>query len=252
MREWSLEDTLRTHFQIELGEMYTALPCVITNVVGELSSQRIDVQPSINVLYKDGEHEEHTQILAVPVIFPGSRTSLISWPLTVGDTVYCIFSQRSMDNFKSGDGQPTVPTDYRKMDMQDAVAIPGLVPFGKSLNNPAVRLFPHSTHDLVISHNVGTATECEIRFKENGDIIVNTNFNVITNSKTAQVNATNSISLTAPVMNVNVGQTNWTGNITHSGNYTMTGIATFNGIPFMTHKHPGVQTGNGTSLPPIA
>lgn len=253
MREYGLADIIDAHIQSEKAKWNTAIPCIVTNVVGELSSQRVDVQPAVNKLYKDGEEEEHSQILAVPVIFPGSMTSLISWPIQVGDTVYCVFSQRSMDNFKAGNGQPTVPNDYRKMSIQDAVAIPGLVPFGKSLNNPAVRTFPHSTRDLVISHNIGSATECEIRFKENGDIIVNTNFNVITNSRTAQVNATESIGLKAPLMNVDVPQTNWKGNITQTGNYiqtgnyTMTGVATFNGINFATHKHLGVTPGNGTS-----
>lgn len=258
MREFSFEDIIKTHIQIEQAKWYTALPCIVTNVVGELASQRVDVQPSINVFYKDGTDEEHTQILGVPVIFPGSSTSLISWPINVGDTVFCVFSSRSMDNFKAGNGQPTVPTDYRKMAVQDAVAIPGLVPFGKSLNNPGVRHFPHSTHDLVVSHNVGTATEVEIRFKENGDLIINTDMNIITNSRTATVNVTEKITLHGPAMDVNVPQTNWTGNITltgnliQSGNYTMTGVATFNGIVFNTHKHLGVTPGNGTSGIPTA
>lgn len=253
MIEAWLEDIIKTQFQIETAELYTALPCIVTNVVGDLATQRVDVRPSINTFYKDGTSEEHEQILAVPVIFPGSMSTLISWPISAGDTVYCVFSQRSMDNFKIGNGQPTVPTDYRKMDMKDAVAIPGLVPFGKSLNNPANRLFPHSTRDLVISHNVGTSTEVEIRFKPSGDMIVNTNFGVSVNSKTATVTVTDSISLNGPAMNVNVNQTNWTGNIalvgnlTQTGNYTMTGTATFNGIVFNTHKHLGVTTGSGTS-----
>lgn len=247
MREPSFADTIQTHFNMQMAEMNTAIPCIVTNVVGELASQRIDVQPAINVLYKDGTSEERPQILGVPVVFPGSNTSLISWPINVGDTVMCVFSQRSMDNFKIGTGQPTVPNDYRKMSAQDAVAFPGLQPFGKSLNNPALRLFPHSTRDLVISHNVGTSNEVEIRFKENGDMIVNTNFNVNVNSKTATITTQEKITLNSPLMEVNVDQTNWTGNITHTGNYTMTGVATFNGINFATHKHLGVTVGTGTS-----
>lgn len=249
MREASFEDILRTHFQIEIAELYTALPCIVTNVVGELSSQRVDVQPAINLYYKDGSDEQHPQILGVPVIFPGSGSTLISWPIAVGDNVMCVFSQRSMDNFKAGNGQPTKPTDYRKFSAQDAVAIPGLTPFGKSLNNPAIRLWPHSTRDLVVSHNVGSATECEIRFKENGDIQVNSKFNTVVVAKTVQVIAEDSISLTAPQMTVNVGETNWTGNITHTGNYTMTGQARFNGVLFDTHFHSGVLPGNGVSGP---
>ncbi|QNR53872.1 putative baseplate protein [Pseudomonas phage phiK7A1] len=247
MREHSLHDTMQTHFNIRMAELNTAIPCVVTNVVGELANQRIDVQPAINLLYKDGTSEERPQILGVPVMFPGSNTSLISWPINVGDTVMCVFSQRSMDNFKIGNGQPTVPNDYRKMAAQDAVAFPGLQPFAKSLNNPAIRLFPHSTRDLVISHNVGTASEVEIRFKENGDMIVNTKFNVNVNAKTATVTALEKITLAAPLMEVNVTQTNWTGNITHTGNYTQTGTSTFNGIVFDTHKHLGVTPGSGTS-----
>lgn len=258
MREPSLADTIQTHFNMRMSDLNTAIPCIVTNVVGELANQRIDVQPAVNVLYKDGTSEERPQILGVPVIFPGSMTSLISWPINVGDTVYCVFSQRSMDNFKIGNGQPTVPNDYRKMSAQDAVAIPGLVPFGKSLNNPAARLFPHSTRDLVVSHNVGTATEVEIRFKENGDLIINTDFNVIVNSKTAAVTVQEKITLNGPLMEVNMLQTNWTGNIALTGNlvqignYTMTGVGTFNGINFATHKHLGVSPGSGTSGMPTA
>jgi hypothetical protein len=258
VREPSFEDIIKTHFQIQMSQMYTALPCIVTNVVGELASQRVDVQPSINVYYKDGTDEEHSQILGVPVIFPGSSTSLVSWPISVGDTVFCVFAQRSMDNFKAGSGQPTVPTDYRKMSIRDAVAIPGLVPFGKSLNNPAVRHFPHSTHDLVIAHNIGSGTEVELRLKENGDLVINTDLNIITNSKTATVNVTQKVTIAGPAMDVNVAQTNWTGNINltgnliQSGNYTMTGVATFNGIVFNTHKHLGVTPGSGTSGLPTA
>lgn len=258
MRDTSLTDIIQTQFQIEMGKMHTAIPCIVTNVVGKLAQQRVDVQPVINTYYKDGTSEEEEQILGVPVMFPGSSTSLISWPINVGDTVYCVFSQRSMDNFKIGNGQPTVPTDYRKMDRKDAVALPGLFPFGKSLNNPGVRHFPHDTNDLTISHNVGTGTEVEVRLKENGDVIINTDFNIITNSKTATVNVTEKLTMNSPLMEVNVNQTNWNGNITlvgnilHTGNYTMTGVATFNGIVFNTHKHLGVTPGSGTSGIPTA
>lgn len=258
MKEPTLLDVIQTQIQIEQGKVHTAIPCIVTNVVGELSSQRIDVRPVVNTYYKDGTDAEEEQILGVPVIFPGSSTSLVSWPINVGDNVYCVFSHRSIDNFKIGNGQPTKPTDWRKMSRRDAVAIPGLFPFGKSLNNPAVRLWPHSTRDLVISHNIGSATEVEIRLTEGGDLIVNTQMNVIVNSKTATVNVQEKIELNGPLMDINIDQTNWTGNIaltgniTHTGNYTITGTATFNGIVFDTHKHLGVTTGSGTSGIPTA
>jgi hypothetical protein len=250
MIEALMSDYIQTQFQINMAEIYTALPCIVTGVAGSFESQRVDVRPSINTLYKDGTNEEHSQILGVPVCLPGSSTSLVSFPINVGDTVLCVFSQRSMDNFKIGNGQPTVPNDYRKMTDQDAIAIPGLFPFSKSPNRPAIRKFPHNPKtDLVIAHNIASGTEVMIQMKQNGELIVNTEFPVTVNAKVATINATESIELNAPTMNVNVNQTNWTGNITHTGNYTMTGQAKFNGILFDTHFHSGVTPGSGTSGP---
>lgn len=253
MIEALLSDYIQTQFQINMAEVYTALPCIVTNVYGSFESQRVDVQPSINTLYKDGTSDEHTQILGVPVLLPGSSTSLVSFPINVGDTVLCVFSQRSMDNFKIGNGQPTVPNDYRKHTDQDAIAIPGLFPFAKSVNRPAIRKYPHNPKtDLVIAHNIASGTEVMIQFKQNGDMIVNTEQQVIVNCKTVELNATESYTINTPTLNINASTTNWSGNIIHSGNYTQTGTATFNGIVFATHKHTGVTPGSGVSGGPTA
>lgn len=250
MMEALLTDYIQTQFQINMAEVYTALPCIVTNVSGNFENQRVDVQPSVNTLYKDGTSEEHTQILGVPVLLPGSSTSMVSFPINVGDTVMCVFSQRSMDNFKIGNGQPTVPNDYRKFSDQDAVAIPGLFSFSKSVNRPAIRKYPHNPKtDLVIAHNIASGTEVMIQFKQNGDMIINTEQNVTVNCKVGELNATESYTINTPTMNINAQTTNWTGNIIHSGNYTMTGQAKFNGILFDTHFHSGVTPGSGTSGP---
>jgi hypothetical protein len=56
-------------------------------------------------------------------------------------------------------------------------------------------------------------------------------------------NASNSITLNAQQMNVNVSQTNWTGQGYVVGEWTV------NRIPFSTHKHTGVTPGTGNSGP---
>lgn len=250
MMEALLTDFIQTQFQINMAEVYTALPCIVTNVSGSFENQRVDVQPSVNTLYKDGTSEEHTQILGVPVLLPGSSTSMVSFPINVGDTVMCVFSQRSMDNFKIGNGQPTVPNDYRKFSDQDAVAIPGLFSFANSVNRPAIRKYPHNPKtDLVIAHNIASGTEVMIQLKQSGELIINTEQSVTVNCKTGVMNATESYTINTPTMNINAQKTNWTGNIIHSGNYTMTGQAKFNGILFDTHFHSGVTPGSGTSGP---
>jgi hypothetical protein len=182
-----------------MEQIHTAIPCKVVNVYGNLEQQKVDVIPSVDNLMKDGSAEPGMQILGVPVIFPGSQTTLISYPINVGDTVMCIFAQRSMDNFKIGSGEPTIANDSRKFSDQDAVAIPGLFPFSKSLNNPQVRKYPHdSNRDLCIAHNIGSGTEVNIILKQNGDLIINTDYNVVINSQTVQVNAASHIGMTAP------------------------------------------------------
>ncbi|MHB9453487.1 hypothetical protein ACYHM8_13515 [Pseudomonas amygdali pv. morsprunorum] len=61
------------------------------------------------------------------------------------------------------------------------------------------------------------------------------------NSKDIELNASNSLTLKAQTLNVNVPTTTWTGNT------TITGLWKFNGVPFDTHKHVGVTAGNGVS-----
>jgi hypothetical protein len=248
MIDIDITDIIRTQFKIDMAEIYTALPCKVVNVYQDNKQQKVDVIPSVNNLLKDGSSEESMQILGIPIIFPGSSSTLISFPINNGDTVLCIFTQRSMDNFKIGSGEPTVANDMRKFSDQDGVAIPGLFPFGKSLNNPMVRKFPHqSNKDLCIAHNIASGTEVNIILAQSGNLTINTEEAVTVNCKTGVINATESYTINTPTMNINASTTNWVGNIIHQGNYTMTGQARFNGRLFDTHFHSGVTPGSGNS-----
>lgn len=248
-----LSEYLKTEFEYSMAEMWFACPGVITSVSGDLSDMRVNVKPSINELYADGTTEEHLDILSVPLVMPGSASTLVSFPVNAGDTVLLIFSQRSMDNFKIGGGQPTMPNDARKFQAEDAIAIPGLFTFSKSANRSSIRKYPHNPRtDLVLAHNIGSGTEVMIQFKNTGDMIVNTEQKVTVNCKTIEVNATESYTITTPQLNINATATTWAGNITHTGNYTQTGTSTFNGIVFATHKHTGVTAGAATSGGPTA
>ncbi|ATN92785.1 putative baseplate protein [Pseudomonas phage PPSC2] len=243
-------DIVRTQFRIDMADIHTALPCKVVNVYNDNTQQKVDVIPSVNRLLKTGEGDPPMQMLGIPVIFPGSSASLISFPINVGDTVLCVFSQLSTDNFKIGSGEPTTANDMRMFSDQDAIAIPGLFPFGKSLNNPAVRKFPMTANkDLCIAHNIASGTEVNLILKQNGELIINTEMAVTVNCKNGVMNATESYTVNTPTLNINAATTNWSGNIVHTGNYTMTGQAKFNGRLFDTHTHAGVTPGNGTSGP---
>lgn len=248
----SFEQVLKAQFDRGMAEVYTAMPCRITNIPSDLEDARVDVQPIINTLYDDSVSEEHSQILSVPVVFPSSKTSMVSFPLFVGDVVLCIFSQASLDAFKQGTTSPSAPSDYRVFDSRDAIAIPCVTPFGKSLNKAAVRSWPHSTKDLVVAHNISTGSEVELRMKPSGDLVINTNQNVAVNCRdaavtcdNATVTASSQIGLYAPNMTVSVTNTTWNGNITMAGTYTLGGIV------MNTHKHTGVQAGPSQTGGPV-
>ena len=248
-----LMDILKTQFRIDMGGIHTAIPCKIVGIYNNNIQQKVDVIPLIDKLMKDGSGEPGMQILGVPVIFPGSGTTLISFPINLGDTVLCVFSQQSMDNFKIGNGEPTTANDFRMFSDQDAVAIPGLFTFTKSLNNPQVRKFPFAPNkDLCIAHNIASGTEVNIVLKQSGDLEVNTASAVTINCQTGVMNATESYTINTSTLNINSNTTNWVGNIIHTGDYKMTGNATFNGVLFDTHTHSGVTPGNGVSGPVVA
>lgn len=225
MRQPSMEEGVSGAFDYFMTDLWFSIPCVVVNVHNSFQDQRVDVQPSVNKKYKLGVSVEEPVILHVPVIMPSSSTSSITFPINKGDTVLCVFSQRGLDVFKNSNGLPATPVDYRKFDMRDAVAIPGLFPFSKSPNNPSKHTFSHSTNDLAIVHNLGTSGECEIRLKQDGSIVINTASSITVNADTATVNAD---------LQVN-GDINCTGTI--SGN---TVKQTSNNVTLGTHNHvPG-------------
>lgn len=252
-REASLEELLKASFESNLNNQYTILPCIVLAVRDGLNGQMVDIQPTINQKFKDGTVKERPPVLGVPVSFPVSKTAGMTFPIKVGDTGTAMFSMRNMDGWKAGNGRPSSPMNFAKMDKGDAIFLPGIQPPGIAVNNPAKHILPHDTNDTVLFQNLG-GVECEVRLKASGSIEITTSGQpVVINCSDATVNASNSINLNAQTMTVDVGESLWLGNITlqgnltQVGNYVLTGEATFNGIPFSTHRHVGVQTGSGTS-----
>lgn len=253
----AFQNTAMASFESQMNNIHTAIPCVIVAIRDNLSSAMVDIQPTVNQKFEDGTVEERPPIYGVPVAFPVSSTAGFTFPLKVGDTGIAIFSMRSIEAWKAGNGRPSTPANRGKMDKSDAMFVPGIQPGGMSANNPASHVLQHNTQDAVIYQNLG-GTEAEVRLKADGSIeITTTNRPVIVNCSTATVTATEQINLNTPQMNVNAINTTWmgnmtfTGNISHSGNYTGNGVQTFNGIIFSGHKHTGVTTGNGTSGIPV-
>jgi hypothetical protein len=57
----------------------------------------------------------------------------------------------------------------RSFDKRDAIAIPCVNPFSKSINNPDTRTLFHNVDDMVMTHNIGSVNECEFRLTSSGE-----------------------------------------------------------------------------------
>lgn len=246
-QEASLEQLLVDSFDHQMAGVYTSMPATIVTIKDNLNTLMIDAQPSLNVNYLDGRVAERPPVLNIPVIFPSSSTSAVTFPLKVGDPVWLMFSMRGLDAFKAGNGRPSTPTDFRKFNGQDAVAIPAPWPSALSPNDPSKRVWDHDTQDCVMVHNIGSANECELRLKLDGKIQLRTSQDVEVIGKNVKVNASESIDFTAPTGVFDIPNMTFLGNISHTGNYTQTGTYILNSINVNLHVHTGVTPGNGSS-----
>jgi len=284
MEDISLEGLLRQYTKNSINNMFTSIPA---RIIGSpnLAEQRVDVEILINRVTTDDLPRSHPILLNVPLVFQGSNTSQFSFPVNTGDTVLLVFSQRSIDRFKLGAKTAHVPTDFRKYSRNDAMALPGLFTFADAVNNPSKRSLSHSTDDAVMTHNIGTGEECEVRLKASGDIVVNAPGNNVTvNCDTSTVNADTSSEVNTASATINASsdttinspETTVTGNMLIQGHLTfvsgMTGsggsgaVATINGslettgnmnadgdvtaglISLQNHTHGGDS--GGTTTPP--
>lgn len=171
--DMTFESAIKAFFEYQMRNVYTAIPAQVVQV-RDAGQQKVDVKPLVNMVFPDWEDDqEWPTILSVPLMYPASSTSAFTFPVKAGDTVLLVFNQSCIDVFKSGDGTAAPPSDYRVFNMRDAVAIPGLFPFGTAINQPSKHTLTHSTDDAVLVHNLGTSSECEVRLKSDGKVEIN-------------------------------------------------------------------------------
>lgn len=223
-------EALTQFFEYRMNGVYTAMPCRILRVMENQKAMYVDVQPLTKMVYMDGVEEDRPPILGVPLITLCSSTSMIYIPPVVGDSVLCVFTMRGLDTFKlANDISPVAPDDYRWMDVRDAIAIPGLFPMSQHPNNTV-----DAGSSLTIIHNIGTAQECKVEMKEDGEV------SVVSPLK---------VSITSPDVEIEA-DVNITGTTTITGATTIVGTTLINGKNFDLHAHSGVTSG-GSSTGPV-
>ncbi len=146
-----LADTINNFIESRLSSVYTALPGVVTKILGNVA----DVQPAVS------EMGVVLPVLPdVPIVFPASKTAGLVFDVAVGDSVLLIFTTSSIDEWLAGSGSLADTDDPRRFDVTDAVAIPGLF----SLKSAPI-LAP--TDGCVMNYEDTTVT-----IKKNGDVVI--------------------------------------------------------------------------------
>ena len=122
----SLYYTINRIIENRLASLNTCIPAHITRI--DRNRKLCDVQPLIKKRYKEEANSVNLPVIHnVPILFPQTSTSIISLPLKKYDNVLLVFSQRSLEEWKMKGGIQE-PIDKRKHDLNDAVAIVGILP----------------------------------------------------------------------------------------------------------------------------
>lgn len=235
--EYGLSEFVQDGIEYFSRQMYTAIPGVVVTVRQSLHQMTVDVQPMVSFMTEDGEAVDRPVVLNVPIHFPTSKKSGMTFPVEPGDPVMLIYSMRNMDTWKRQDGtQSAIPTDNRKFDKKDCIAIPGVFPFSQSPNDPGKHTHSHDTKDTVMYSNLGDSNEVEVRLKPDGNLIINAPTKVTVNTKDAEVNVENSTIVNTNTATVNADtsvdvNTNMvtvnSPNSLFTGNVTITGLLTW-------------------------
>ncbi|MCP4481424.1 MAG: hypothetical protein GY817_01160 [bacterium] len=125
---------------MRLASLNTVMPAIIDKFDAE--NKTCDVTPVFKKKYINEDNALQLPVIQnVPIVFPQTSNSIISLPMKRGDSVLLVFSQRSLEDWKTKGGI-LEPADKRKHNINDAIAIPGVFPIGQGLkaDNSAIKV----------------------------------------------------------------------------------------------------------------
>ena len=128
----SMSDLLREAMRANLLDLQVAFPGKVIKY--DATKQKADIQPLRKKKYINGDEVDLPVITSVPVKWPSTLNSYIHLPLKIDDTGLIIYCDRSLDLWKSGQGNIVSPQDPRHHDLTDAVFIPGLNSFPRAFS----------------------------------------------------------------------------------------------------------------------
>lgn len=146
------------------------------------SSVKIDMQE----LYEDGSKLDYPVITNVPVIIACSGGASMIMPIKRGDSCLILFTDRDIDSWLLGaSGQ--APKAMRMHDINDAVVLMGLMPFGTlsaaKNNNDLLITYEDSKITLKPEGNIEVTSAKKITIKTEDTVIECTNTTIKASSK---------------------------------------------------------------------
>lgn len=236
----NLYRTIQSHINKFKDTLYTSSVGEVVEVNYEGDSiKSVDVRPSVNRLYIDGEERQKPVIFNVPVLFPSGGGAIISFPIQVGDTVLLVFGKEDIQNFLK-DKAPKAPATLRKFSYNDAIAIPCLTPFTENLQ---------PSKDALEIKFKGAS----IRIDKDGNVVVSSPKDVIVkDALNVSVTASEKITVKSPTLVLDCTEVTVTGSLAVSGNISTEADIVTADIPSLnTHKHDLIKTGTDTSGEPV-
>ena len=155
-------------WQQGLKELWTSMPGV---VVSYDPDQRLaTVQPALRQVLEDGTERSVPPVARVPVLLPAAGGWQINLPLTEGDPVLLIFSQRGLNRWKRDGYAEATPDAQGMLSLKDAIALPGFVPPARAETHGELVI---ENHDRSVQFVVGAKGVVVVgNLEVSGDIMV--------------------------------------------------------------------------------
>ena len=119
----SLEETINTAIDNALKELHTSLPAKVLKFDSVKQTVNLEIQQQR--LYIDGDRITPPPLVDVPVQMFRAGGFSITMPISVGDTGFVVFAERSLDEWQVL-GKVSVPEDSRTHSISDGVFFPTL------------------------------------------------------------------------------------------------------------------------------
>lgn len=153
------ESLLHEIIRYHIHNIHTSQPCTVTSF--NKDNQTVNVRPGVARDLK-GQLTAIPILKGVPIAYPSGSDFSMTWPLKKGDTGIIVFSESSIDNWLENNTPVVNPQDTRMHSYSDAMFIPGIRKYSKSLDI--------DDKNVIIKNGLG---EIEISPKGNIDIKAN-------------------------------------------------------------------------------